>query len=300
MRVLVTGANGFIGRAVLRELDARGVEAWAVARGPFTVPGRTELRVVQNPSSLAAMSALMDSTRPTCIIHLAGIAGTVSLTEMYEANVVYAANLLQAAAVHDRPRVVVSGSAAEYGRIADDAGRVAEDWPCRPESAYGVSKLAQTLHATCACPRGLNVTVARLFNPVGEGMPERLALGGFARRIRDAAHGGVLETGALDVVRDFVDVRDVARILVDVAGRSDLSGQVINLCSGVGLQLGDLTRRLIEVSGKHLTLKQDEQRAGNSSSRVFVGDPSRLEQAGLKPPPLEVDEVLRRIMYFPQ
>ncbi len=299
MRVLVTGASGFVGRAVLRELDGRGIEALALARRAFQAPGKTEVIEVPTPSSLSTLLDVLETTRPDCIIHLAGLAGSVSLSEMYEVNVVYAAHILAAAAKHHRPRIVISGSAAEYGRVADDAGRVAEHWPCRPESAYGVSKLAQTLHATSACAPGLNVTVARLFNPVGEGMPERLALGAFARRIRDAANGGILETGALDVVRDFIDVRDAASILVDLAGRAEFGGEIINVCSGVGLTLGDLTQRLVELSGKQLTLKQDFQRSGNSSSRIFVGDPTRLELAGMKPRPVDVDGVLGRIMGLP-
>jgi nucleoside-diphosphate-sugar epimerase len=298
MRVLVTGASGFVGRAVLDELGARGFEAVAVSRTARPVVAGEAMRVLSNPGDAAEVLDLLRSVEPEIILHLAGVSTAPSYSDLYEANVVFAANLLDAAlAMPRKPRVLLAGSAAEYGPVAAALQPVREDFACRPNTAYGASKLAQTSHALVAASRGLPVVVARLFNPIGPGMPKSLALGSFAHQIaRMGTHGGVLATGDLDVVRDFMDIRIAAKLLVDLSLVSDASAEVVNICTGNGVRLLDLTQRLIAVAGVPVQLQHDESRRGNSDVRAFVGDPSRLKALGLQPEPSEMDPILEAIL----
>lgn len=299
MRVLVTGASGFVGRAVLEELRARSLEVFAVSRTERAAVAGEARRVLSDPADTAEVRDLLLSVEPQFVMHLAGVSSAPSYSELYEANVVFAANLLDAAlAMPRKPRVLLAGSAAEYGAVPAAQQPVREDVACRPNTAYGASKLAQTSHAFVAASRGLSVVVARLFNPIGPGMPKSLALGSFAHQIACmGAHGGVLATGDLDVVRDFMDVRIAARLLVDLSLASDTSAQVVNICSGDGQRLLDLTQRLIAVSGVRVELQHDESRRGNSDVRAFVGDPTRLKALGLHAGPSDMDSVLEAILH---
>lgn len=297
MRVLVTGASGFVGRAVVAELAARGMEVLVLSRARSVVAAEAQ-RLISNPGDAAEVRDVLHSTQPDIVLHLAGISTAPSYSELYEANVVFAANLMDAAlAMSRKPRVLLAGSAAEYGPVSVELQPVREDVVCRPNTAYGVSKLAQTSHAFVAASRGLPVVVARLFNPIGPGMPKSLALGSFANQIaRMDARGGVLATGNIDVIRDFMDIRVAARLLVGLSLASDVSGEVVNICTGSGTRLLDLTQRLIAVSGVPVELQHDESRRGNSDVVAFVGDPSRMKALHLHPEPLEIDSILEAIL----
>src|SRR5262249_54724185 len=150
---------------------------------------------------------------------------------LYQANVLYAAELIEAALVSNcHPTVVLVGSAAEYGRPIRSNGIVRENDCCSPMTAYGISKLAQTHHGLAAAVRGLPVVVARLFNPIGTGSTQATALGNFVAQIAAMGpQGGILKTGPLGAVRDFVDVAVAAKVLAELATLPEAIGQVINL-----------------------------------------------------------------------
>ena len=298
MRVVVTGASGFLGRSVLTELDARGLDVVAVSRRPRLAVGSESCRMLSSPEDAIEVRELLRSANPQIVIHLAGISSVANYADLYQANAVFAANLLDASlAMPQPPLVLLTGSAAEYGPVPEAQLPVGEDFPCRPNTAYGISKLAQTGHALAARSRGLAVVVARLFNPIGGGMPQTLALGSFAHQIAQmGARGGVLRTGDLDVVRDFIDVAVAANLLVELALKHAGSEAIVNICSGQGQNLLTVTRRLIELAGLPIELVHDASRRGNSNVRSFVGNSSVLRSLGLNPSPPDMDLLLEKIL----
>ncbi|MGO4390456.1 NAD-dependent epimerase/dehydratase family protein [Variovorax sp. M-6] len=298
MRVLVTGASGFLGRAVLQQLQGRGLEVFAVSRSARPRVADAQGIVLSRPDDAEAVRATMQAVEPQIVMHLAGISSAASYSDLYRANVVFAANLLDAsAAMPVAPRVLLVGSAAEYGPVPEAHLPVTEDFACRPNTAYGISKLAQTNHALAAAMGGLPVAVARLFNPIGAGMPRTLALGSFADQIaKMGRQGGELATGDLDVVRDFIDVDVAAAALVEVALKHRGNGEIVNVCSGRGQSLLELTQRLIAVSGVPVSLRHDASRRGNSNVRSFVGNPGRLQALGFSLSNPDIDALLTRIL----
>lgn len=292
MKALVTGGGGFVGRHMLAALAARGIEAVTLGRGDpaESLPGRA-LRI-PDLADEAAIAAVMSDLAPDLVFHLAGTAAAEPLEEAYRVNVLFAARLLGAARrLPNPPRMLLAGSAAEYGPMEEAQLPVAEDAACRPVSVYGITKLAQTLHGLAAAAE-LPVVVARLFNVIGGAMPAHLALGAFAAQIRAMpATGGVLRTGPLARERDFVEAEPTAALLLDLLRDARAEGRVVNICSGQPTSLADLTAALVRAAGRPVEIQEAPGRAGNSDMIRHWGSAALLHSWGYRLAPPDADRV---------
>ncbi len=293
---IVTGADGFLGRHVCRELAARGTRVVRLSRhsGGANVDS---IRISSEPSS-AELARIFEQVAPTEIYQMAGTTEQSDIAALYEANVIFAVSVLNAAgASATKARIVCIGSAAEYGLPAHPEGVVRETDPCRPISPYGISKYAQTLHALAAARSGRDVVVARLFNPIGAGMSSATALGNFVQQLARATDGrAVLRTGALDSVRDFIDVADAARAIVHLARVPLGEERVFNISTGIGVRLDRIVAMLIEASGMQVAHEIDSARRGTSTLDAVIGDNRRLAATGLQVPPADLRKLLNAML----
>lgn len=237
--VLVTGAQGWIGRASVTGWLARpGVAVWGVGRAPArldrTYPNY-EYRSI-DLSDPAATAALLARVQPDCIVHLAGLGHHGSPDALQRANVAATGALL--AAVRDtcprRPRVVLGSSGALYGEpryLPQD-----EAHPTVPTTAYAASKLSgERVALTLAQSAGIPLVRARIFNVVGAGQPDTFLPGLLARRLAAITAGRALpevHLAPLNATRDYLDVADVAAAL-QVLALAGEPGGIYNVASGV-------------------------------------------------------------------
>ena len=244
MTVLLTGANGFIGRNVHRLLLARGCDVVAVSRSmPSNGDGRWIEADLLQPG---AADFLMDRVMPDRLIHLAWNA-TPGKFWRAEDNFdwVYAsADLVRAFWRGGGGRAVVAGSCAEYDWTG--SGCLAEQSLRSPATLYGASKDAlNRLLSSLAAQNGHQLAWARVFWLYGpEDPPGRLVsdlAGGLAQGVAVACGDGSSQ-------RDFLHVHDVARALVDLAW-SDVSGDV-NISSGHAVPVLDIIEKLAQISGR--------------------------------------------------
>jgi nucleoside-diphosphate-sugar epimerase len=266
-RALVTGAGGFVGSHLVRELSEHRFEV---------VGARRSRADVADPK---AMRRLVADVRPTHVFHLAGIRDA-PLDELLRVNVYGTANLLDAVA-DEAPtaRTVVAGSAAEYGETTREP--VDEDHPLCPVTDYGVAKAAQGLAAAAAgTRRGIHVTRVRLFNLVGPGEPASFVTSAIAGRIAAIQAGTAdppLRTGDLTTTRDFVDVRDAAAALRLAAVHGE-AGAVYNVCSGRATRIGELVEQLLGLA--HLEVAVDSVPEPSATNvRGHAGSYERLRAA---------------------
>ena len=268
---LITGGSGFLGRHVLKAaagLD--GVDVRTLGRRP---PAGADPRGflaadLEQPETVARAVRL---ARPDVVVHAAGRTPPGSPDEFERANTRGTLHLLDALRATARSvRVVLLGSAAELGPVPEDKLPVGETYSCRPADAYAQSKCLATL-AALITPRPLEVMVARVFNPIGPGLSARQAFGRFAARLLDPTPGPML-VGDLDVRRDFVDVRDVARAVIALAARGK-GGRVYHVGTGASHGVGEGLRRLVDRSGRSIEVRVDPGRctwAGPRDSRADV------------------------------
>jgi len=271
---MVTGGSGFLGRHLLDRLAAvAGDDAEVVAIGrrpPEHPPIGRFVRV--DLEDLGQATRAVAEIAPAVVLHLAGRTPPATSDQLYRSNTMATVHLLDALRAAGRPtRVVLVGSAAELGPVPVEHLPVAEDYPCRPAEAYGLSKLLATAAGLAARPP-LEVVVARVFNPIGPGLPRSQALGRFAAELADGSGPLRLRVGDLEARRDFVDARDVAVALIALAARGR-AGRVYHVGTGRSRRVGDGLARLIALSGREVTVEADPAIAngrGPADSRADV------------------------------
>jgi nucleoside-diphosphate-sugar epimerase len=305
-RALVTGATGFLGRHLVAQLAAEGWAVTCVARSAVrtvpSTPGSRTLELGPAPWSVESLKQALEASAAEVVFHMAGTARAASLADLYAVNAGLAATLFDAVEAGARtaqlkPLIVLAGSSAEYGEVAYDALPVAENHPCAPSTDYGISKYAQTLAGVARARRGLNVIVARIFNPIGPGMRDHLALASFAHQIRLGVT--VLRVGDLDVERDFIDASEAARLITALAAnppRGKHNGIVWNICSGRAFSLRNLVDELVRLCGRSVTLEIDPARLRPGEMRSFRGSTARLAEAGLFPKAPEFATLLPQLL----
>jgi GDP-4-dehydro-6-deoxy-D-mannose reductase len=266
-RVLVTGANGFIGRNLCRFIDKRYPD-WQVYKVDRRGKGDNKFyRLdIQRENGLRR---LLSKTRPRYIFHLAGLTSDLNFKDLFLAHA-YSSFCLFRTIKYMKgydPRVIIPSSAAEYGMISGERSATTEELGPAPSSLYGLSKMIQTDISLFFARQGLDVVIGRLFNVIGEGTPKSLSIGRFAyelARMKNKKRPRRLYAGNLDAKRDFLDIYDVCAYLTALAvnGRK---GQVYNVCRGRSFSIRSLLYRMIKVSGLgDISVKED---AGYNSRR---------------------------------
>ena len=190
MNILITGATGFVGSHLLKHLRQQQTDRCiALARRPMQDPDS----VLCNLEDLQQVTSVLKKIQPSVIYHIAG-----SFSNNYEidykSNVLCAKNLLDALVELQFPcRLVLMGSAAEYGEVATANNPISEQQILQPISIYGWTKAAQSqLASVYAQSFGVDVMVARTFNLIGEGASDKLFIGRVQKQINAVLAGAAL------------------------------------------------------------------------------------------------------------
>ena len=282
MKILVTGADGFVGRHLCAYLRAQGDEV-TEERGP---PGPMPFLDVADER---AVRASVQRAAPEGVIHLAGFssvaASHTSAAEAVRVNTLGTANLLTA--VRDlapKAKVVVVGSGETYGALAKGA-RAGEDMPLVPTSPYSSSKVAaEVLALQFHRSYGLHVICARPFNHLGRGQHRAFVVPSFAAQLQAVKRGEaepVIRVGNLEAIRDFSHVDDVVaayRLLLERAP----AGATFNICSGEPRSIRSLLDELIALAAVQVRVEVDQQRFRPADIPYLVGDPAKIERLGWK------------------
>ena len=292
-RVLVTGAEGFVGGRLVPRLLERGANVVA-CHAPGTAPPEFQLsallrdgcdRVELDICDRGEVERVLGAQAPDAVVHLAGLsdvgASWQRIDDYYRVNVEGSEFVAAAArALSDSCRLIVASSAEVYGRVPEDELPAGEERPLRPRSPYAVTKAAVerlTLHQ--------GAIAARSFNLIGPGQSVQFALPSFAAQLAEIDAGRkepLLRVGNLTSRRDFVHVDDGAEayaILVECGE----PGHAYNVARGEAVELASALSRLIEISGVSTEIREDPDRLRPADVPVLCGDASRLQALGWRP-----------------
>ena len=245
MRVLLTGASGFVGKATLAALLDRGYDVTTVARTLPDIAGPYRFAACDLLDASLALDDLF-SPRIDVVVHLAWCVehGTFWTSPANLDWVGATLRLARAAERHGVARVVATGTCYEYAWPRD--GNCTEGTLLSPTTLYATAKDA-TRRACEAffATRGISFAWARIFFLYGPGeQPDRL-VPSIARRL---ARGEPAPSSRGLAVRDFLDVRDAGRALAALAASS--AQGAFNVASGQAISIADIVRRLGELAGR--------------------------------------------------
>ncbi len=300
MRALVTGAGGFVGQWLCRALLRDGWEVVGTTQGLLPQPGvmsATEISSVvwrgidlrMGATERRAIDSMLERHRPNAIFHLAGISYVPAAGNDREValgvNVGALVKLLDGlrplreAGASD-PTLLVIGSGEQYGRHPAEAQPLPESAARQPLNFYAATKVAQEEIAVAAYrSEGVKVIATRSFNHSGRGQASNFLLPSLVARAVAARHGGAdVAIGNLDVVRDFLHVEDVVAAYISLVARG-VPGEVYNVCSGVGVRVGELATDVLTQAGVQAPLRVDPALQRVVDVPALVGDPAKLTAA---------------------
>jgi len=278
-RIVVTGAQGFLGRQLVAtwlERDRR-VRILGLGRSPRTddvfphglgwagrtVPAPVSRQLADrlddpryryasaDVCDVPQVAGLLDDFRPDVVVHAAAALRDAPLAELIQSNIQSTVGLLEAidASALDAVRVVVVSSGSVYGNVGPP---FVESDCCQPGDLYAVTKrTAEEISTILAAERGWPLVRARVFNLLGAGLQDRHLAAAVAAQLAAAKSGigpSVLDLGPLDTTRDFVDICDAAAGVIIVAERG-AAGAVYNIASGRETSVRWVVEELVRLSG---------------------------------------------------
>jgi 3-dehydroquinate synthase len=312
-RILVTGAQGFLGRyLVARLLGAEpGSEVLGLGRSPrledcFThslqwgasrlqAPLPEDLRdalispryhymsldLLRQPE----LTGLLMDFRPHRVFHLASGLRDAAPDHLFRTNVEGTISLIEAIreAGIEPPRLVLGSTGFLYGQVEPDVLPIRESTPCTPIDLYGVSKLAAENASRILARRyDLPAIWARIFNLVGPGQEERHFCGRLTSQAAAIAAGllpPLVEVEPLTATRDFLDVRDAASAL-ELLAANGTPGHIYNVASGVESPVAQVFDSIIRHAGLDGRVGIDLKAARPADIPRYVADITRLRSLG--------------------
>ena len=282
MKVLITGAGGFLGSHLVSFLINNHETDFEIFNLGKNKIDNINLLYLDDINNTYKINKYISEIQPDYLFHLAGESNTSNdFNQSKLVNVDFAKFLLDAVEINkiqNKTKILITGSAAEYGRVVDSELPISENLKPKPETIYGKTKYQQTLHAINWQKPDRSLIVVRPFNVIGPKMPNHLALGSFIRQISMISKKGVLKTGNLNTKRDFIDVNDVINLMWKLINNKSAYGEVVNICTGVAVSISDILNSLVKLSGKEITIVSEEKRIRSNDLLVHFGDNKKLHK----------------------
>lgn len=304
MKALITGVNGFVGEYLTAYLKAKDIEVF----------GTDIVEKCDNDHVNFVWADLLDEksaydvvagVKPDYVFHLAGQSNVgVSWTQpalTMRVNVSGTVNVMDAVRkAVPKAKMLIIGSADQYGTVAPEMSPLREDMPINPQSPYALSKAMQEQSAQFYIKHfGLNIVLVRAFNHIGPGQKLGFVIPDFASRIARIEHGLLdkLEVGNLSVSRDFSDVRDIVRgyYLLMEKGRC---GEVYNIGSGHERKISDILKLMLSLSKADVQVVEDPTKLRPSDAPLIYGDCSKIYNDVGYEPEFRLEDTLHEVLDY--
>ncbi|WP_314591423.1 GDP-mannose 4,6-dehydratase [Paenibacillus terrigena] len=287
MRILVTGASGFVGRRLIRALVERDHEVLAGVHRTevtFDAPVICHYMNVLEPDTLVEV---LRQFKPACIVHLAGQTlvepSWSNPVHTVQTNVIGTMNVIDSVChAAQQAKIMSIGSSEEYGISALMGVPLTEDSPCLPQNPYAVSKFtAGQLALQMAQKNQLELVHVRPFNHFGPEQRPGFVISDFISQIvaiEQNRCAPFVKVGDITVQRDFLFIDDVIHAYIQLLEHEVPNG-IYNVCSGVSRKIEDILSYLILQSKVTFEVKRDANKLRTSNVPIFVGCADKIHAA---------------------
>ena len=276
-RVLITGASGFIGQVVLKEmLKNEDIDFFAIDTRKIPNISIEKLELV----SLLDKEKLMEIIKrykPNIIIHLAAIALVThdNVGEIYNVNVQGTENLLEVTQEYcDKgTRVILASTAGVYGN--QKVEKYKEDLPYNPANNYSYSKMI-TEYLGKRYKDDLEIVTIRPFNIIGVGQSEKFLVPKLVEHFADKKEK--LSVGNISSFRDYVDVEYCAEVIMELVLREKIDFDILNICSGIPTSGEMILQLLQEMTSFKPEIEISKNFVRKNEVWRMIGDTTRLSE----------------------
>ncbi|MEB2646813.1 NAD-dependent epimerase/dehydratase family protein [Pseudomonas sp. C 49-2] len=304
--VLLTGANGFVGKVLLEQLLAAGYRVSCACTSPGASLRADVEHVLLDIRDAQACAATLERIKPTHVLHLAAVSHVPTSFRdpllTWNTNVLGTMNLLEAIKQKAPDAFVVLVSSSEvYGEAFKAGVALDESSPCLPMNPYAASKLAAELAGEQYFRQGVRGVIARPFNHIGAGQSPDFVTASFARQIaliESGKQAPVIQVGNLDAYRDFLDVRDVCSAYLQLLTLSEQSGypRLFNISSANACQIRSVLNELVGQSRQSIAVELDPQRLRPSDIPFAVGNSDRMRDVLNWQPTISLKDTLASLL----
>ncbi|MFC1540359.1 GDP-mannose 4,6-dehydratase [Gemmatimonadota bacterium] len=309
-RALITGVDGFVGYYLAEHLLEEGysltgldVQLHSIATAPF----------IDNISVVSCdildrdlLEQIISEHKPEEIYHLAALANIPQAIDQpkqtLNVNIMGTLNLLEAVrSAGVNSRLLIVGSASEYGVVSEGDLPIDENVPLNPGDPYSLSKVCGGLLAAQYWNRySIPVIRVRPFTHIGPRQPLGYVTSDFSRQlamIGTTGHDPTILVGNLDTARDFTDVRDIVRAY-RLALRDCRLGEVYNICSGRAVSIREILTRLVELSTLEVEIIQSDNLTRVADNPILWGNCTAFEELTGWQPEIPLSQTLLDILHY--
>ncbi len=314
MRILITGFSGFVSHHFLDFLEANEKNVTVLGTDKnipsFDFSGYKNLSVQFREANLLdkeVVKSLVNNFKPQYLLHLASFSSVGSSwqqpVESFNNNLNIFLNLIDEMRLNKiQCRVLSIGSSEEFGNVTSKELPLTEEKELKPVSPYAVARVSQEMLSKIYTDGyGLDIVLTRSFNHIGPGQKDIFVVSSFVKQLVAMAKGEnnlrKLVTGDVSIVRDFVDVRDVVRAyyLLLMKGKK---GNVYNICSGHGISLSDIIKKICAQLNIDVDISVDQSRIRPMDNKIIIGSNAKIKEELGWQPSISIDESLRDIIAY--
>ncbi len=303
-KILITGATGMVGKELIAYLQQQqnSIEILAIARKEAALNEQIHCASIDLLDAVA-LENYIRKVQPDYIINLAAQSSVgVSWAQPQQTinnNVQSFTNLLEAIRLHAPKAICLHVGSAEVYGLKQTNEICMESDTLNPINPYAVSRVLQEEIADFYINAyGLNIIRTRSFNHLGVQQVDKFFIPSILNQIRDAVYANKtvlqLKVGNINVVRDFLDVRDVVKAYILLLQKG-VSGKIYNVCSGNGIALTDIISKLALISGMQIQTIINPNLLRSIDNEYLVGDYTALKDATLWSPSYSIDQILEHL-----
>ncbi|MFC1816539.1 GDP-mannose 4,6-dehydratase [Thermodesulfobacteriota bacterium] len=302
--ILILGSEGFTGKHFLEYLKKNNLmhECYLADRIPQNLIKKKNYYTIDLRKK-GEIASLIRNLKPAFIFNFAGIIYSKDLKEQISGNVITTENLLSSIIKikNYNPKVLLIGTAAEYGIVDDSDIPISETCKRRPMSNYGLSKFyMDKLAEKYIMNSDIRIFRTKTFNIMGPGMSEQLVVGAISMQIDKIIkkmQSRDLYIGNLDTERDFIDIRDVVASYWKISN-SDFIGEVFNIGSGKPTKIRNILNLFVKYSGLNINIKQKKKLIKENDPQCIYADIAKVRKLLKWNPEITLEESIKNIMSF--